>query len=62
WRQAKPGRHPAADDAIPVEFALTLNEAKPVGQFLLYSDRTVARLTAALAAADAPPSLLSPQG
>ncbi len=62
WRQAKPGRHPAADDAIPVEFALTLNEAKPVGQFLLYSDRTVARLRAALAAADAPPSLLEPHG
>lgn len=59
WRQAKPGRHIPDDDAVPIEFALTLNEAKPVGQFLLYSDRTLARLKAALDAAP-PPSLLEP--
>lgn len=51
WRQAKTDRHATDEEAIPVEFALTLNEAKPVGQFLLYSDRTVARLQAALDAA-----------
>ncbi len=44
WRQAKHDRHAADADATVIDFPLNLNEAKPVGPFLLYSDRTVERL------------------
>ena len=44
WRQTKQDRHAADPNVTIIDFALNLNEAKPVGQFLLYSDRTVARL------------------
>lgn len=44
WRQTKHDRHDPASNVTVIEFPLNLNEAKPVGQFLLYSDRTVKRL------------------
>lgn len=60
WRQTKTGRHTPAEGVFPVEFALTLHEARPVGQFLLYSERTIARLKAALEGASATPRLFDP--
>lgn len=44
WRQTKHDRHATDPTVTVIDFPLNLNEAKPVGQFLLYSERTVKRL------------------